>query len=468
MLKKLCCLLLAGLILTSTVACATSGGDSETSDAVGNQTETELETELKPEFPEVSYDGAEFRILTSDSYFPYLVVEKTNGELVNDAIVDANMWVSEQFDVSFSRINGTPQTYIQAGDDAYDMAYLHDVETAETALRGWFMDVYQMPYMDPGAPWWPQFTVDSLTINGKMFFFSNYTGYLSMNQTRVCFFNQDILEDNRMDAPYDAVRDGTWTVDKITAMSTAIYSDLNGNGQRDKDDLFGYASTYYPWGWLEAFGIEVYQKEAPNSAELTVVADELCYTLIDKLHDWWFTGSDGVFVELSGHGDPSITMFAEDRAAFTLVTHLGDQVRPALINDVRYGIVPFPKITADQENYYGACTDYLITIPVTIKDTERVGIILEAMDYAGYKIVRPAYCEQTLQTRFATDPDCAEMLNLIFDNRVISFAYLYSDIQADLIGKTTQSKNVASYLKSNVKVEQKILERNICKLFRDK
>ena len=36
------------------------------------------------------------------------------------------------------------------------------------------------------------------------------------------------------------------------------------------------------------------------------------------------------------------------------------------------------------------------------------------MAYAGYKYVRPAYCEQTLKTRFATDPECSEMLNLIF------------------------------------------------------
>ena len=467
MLKKILCLLLSGLMLTSTVACAT--GDTETTtDADTNAASEEEDTELKPDLPEITYDGEAFRILTDDSHYKYLVSEKTGGELVNDAIVEANMSVTDQFDVTFERINGTPQTYIQSGDDAYDVAYLHDVDTATTALQGWFLDVHQMPYINLEAPWWPQFTVDSLTINGKMFIYSNYTGYLSMIQTRVCFFNQRILEDNQMESPYSLVRDGTWTLDKITEMSTNIYTDVNGDGVKDTGDLFGYASAYYPWGWLEAFGIELYQKEAEDSPNLTIEADERCYTLIDKLHEWWYTGSSGVWVELAGHGDSTEQMFADNRVAFTLVTHLGDQVKPAVDNDVPYGIVPFPKIDVSQENYYGACTDFLFSIPITVKDTERVGALVEAMAYAGYKYVRPAYCEQTLKTRFATDPDCAEMLNLIFDNRVISFSYLYSDAQSDLIADTVANKNVASYLQGKSRAEQKFLDKTIAKLYRDK
>ena len=467
MFKKNLCLLLAGFMLTSTVACATDTDSDDPADQKTTAQMEEEETELKPELPDEKYDGAEFRILTGETYYPYLIAEKSDGELVNDAIVEANLWVTEKFDIEFERVNGAPQTYIQAGDDAYDVAYFHDGDTAELALRGWFMNIYDMPYMDPTAPWWPQFTVDSLTVNGKMFFYSNYTGYLSMSQTRVCFFNQRILDTYQMEYPYEFVREGTWTVDKMMQMSTSIYSDLNGNGTPDRDDRFGYASTHYPWGWLEAFGIELYQKASPNSAEMTVVADDRCYALIEKLHEWWYTGSDSVWVKLEGHGDPSIGMFADGRVAFTLVTHLGDQVKPAIENDVSYGIVPYPKVNVEQENYYGACTDYLFTIPMTIRDNERVGAILEAMVYAGYKYIRPAYCEQTLKTRFATDPDCAEMLNLIFDNRVISFSYLYSGMQSNLIAQTVQTMNVASYLRAQSKAEQKMLDKMISKLFQD-
>ena len=466
MLKKILCLLLTGLVLTSTVACGTAGDGSETT-SPSTSAAAEEDTGPTPELPEVSYNGEPFRILTGETNYTYFVAEETNGEMLNDAIVTANMYVTEQFNITLERVNGSADTYIQAGDDAYDVAYQHDIDAANFALRGWFKNVYDMPYMDPTAPWWPQFTVESLTVNGKMFFFSNYTGYLGMAQTRVCFFNRSILENNQMEAPYDYVRDGTWTLDKIMEMSTEIYSDMNGNGRPDEADLFGYASCHYPWGWLEAFGIELYQKESPTSAEMNVVVDDRCHVLIDKLHEWWYTGDDSVWITLEGHGEPGISMFADNRVAFTFATHLADQVRPALDNDVPYGIVPYPKISASEENYYGACTDFLFTIPLTVRDDERVGAILEAMAYSGYKYVRPAYCEQTLQTRFATDPDCAEMLNLIFDNRVISFAYLYSDIQSDLIAKTVVNKNVASFIRAYARVEQKALEKKVCKIFRD-
>ena len=164
-------------------------------------------------------------------------------------------------------------------------------------------------------------------------------------------------------------------------------------------------------------------------------------------------------------------MFAEGRVAFTFTLHLAEQVAPALQNDVNYGIVPFPKIDANQTNYYGACTDFLFSIPTTIKDTEMVGAVLEAMAYNGYKYVRPAYCEQTLQSRYATDPDCADMLNLILENRVISFSYLFSEIvsggmQSNMIAQATPKMTLSSLAQSKTKAEQKSLKK-IIRLYED-
>ena len=472
MKKRILALLLAGLMLTSTVACGTpdpDAGENETQTAVASVTEPE-ETDPRPDLPERDYGGDEFRILTDKDSYKYIVSEKTGGELVNDAILEANMEVSGQFNVKFSRVDGSPETYILAGDDAYDVAYLHDCETATMSLKKWFQNIYDIPYMDPTNPWWPQFTVDSLTLNGKMYFYSNYTGYRAMVQTRACLFNQSILTDYNVESPYDHVRAGTWTLDQAIKMSTSIYSDQNGNGLKDEQDLFGFASTQTPWGWLEAFGIELYQKDPADPADMALVIDDRVYTLIDKLHNWFYSGNDSVWVEFNGGGELGMDMFASNRSAFTLVIHLDEQVKRAIAGNIQYGIIPFPKIDENQKDYYGACTDFIFSIPITLTETERVGIILEAMAYAGYKYVRPAYCEQTLKTRFATDPNCAEMLNLILDNQVISFAYLFSQyvsgggLQSNLIPQTVEQNNVASYLKSKQKIEEKTV-KNIVRFY---
>ncbi len=464
MLKKLFCLLLASLMLTSTVACAqTDDTPTDTNETVAT---TEADTENKPDLPEMDYGGEEFRILTGKESYGTLVVEKTGGEVVNDAVLEANMAVSNQFNIRFANVTGNAETFILAGDDEYDVSYMHDCTTASMSLNGWFLNIYDLPYIDPTAEWWPQFIVDSLTLNGKMYYYSNYSTYSAMANTVGCFFNQRILENHNMTFPYEYIRKGTWTLDQITTMSVAIYSDVNGDGLQDTEDILGFACSKYPYAWLESFGIEFYQKESVDSAELTVRSDdERCYTLIDKLHTWLRTGYDSVWAPMNdAGGKEGMSMFAADHVAFTFA-NIGHLAPLAIDGDVRYGIVPLPKIDETQPQYYGGCTSELFSVPITLNDTERVGIILEAMAYAGHKYIRPAYCEQTLKTRFATDPDCSEMLNLIFDNQVISFAYLFANnvdggnMQFCFIYDTVEQNTVASFLKIKSKREKKFVQK---------
>ena len=103
-------------------------------------------------------------------------------------------------------------------------------------------------------------------------------------------------------------------------------------------------------------------------------------------------------------------------------------------------------------------------MPVTLKDTERAGIILEAMAYAGYTYIRPAYCDKILETRYATDPDCSEMLKMILDNQIISFAFLFATavpngMQFRFIAETVKENNVASFYKTKQRQEKKMMDK---------
>ncbi len=472
MLKKLLCLLLAGLMLASTVACGTPEPDAGEvgSQTVAAVTEGEGTEELKPDLPKMDYKGDAFTILAKKDSFPYLLASKTNGEVVNDAVAEANLSVSQQFNIKFDTItidsdmdSGIIQAYIMAGDDEYDVAYLHDCTTATMTLNGWFLNANDLPYLDSSAPWWPRFIVESLTLNGKMYHFANYSSYQSMSATQACFFNQKILTEYQSEDPYELVRAGDWTLDKLMALSTAIYSDVNGDGQQNTEDLFGFAYTHYPYGWLESFGIELYHKEGPDSSVLTLeTGDERCYELIETLHTWFYSGYDGVWVNFGGDAAESRGIFSVDRAAFTFAS-VGLLAPQAVEADIDYGIVPMPKLNKNQKDYYASANSSLMTIPTTVRDTERVGIILEAMAYAGYKHILPAYCEKTLKTRFATDPDCAEMLNLILESQVISFAYLFANavpqgMQYRFIADTVERNKVSSFFKSKQRKEQKMLD----------
>lgn len=89
---------------------------------------------------------------------------------------------------------------VHAGDDAYDCAM----------LEGVLLNLYELPAVDTSKPWWPAFTVDALTVNGKLYFDCSYMKYDALASTRAVFMNQGIAEELNLTIPYDMVREGTW------------------------------------------------------------------------------------------------------------------------------------------------------------------------------------------------------------------------------------------------------------------
>ena len=282
-MKKAISILLLCAMLASLAACG-NGTTPETEDntpvAESDTVADTVETELKPDLPTRDLAGYEYRILSTEDTCKFIYAAESTGEVVNDAVYNSNAAVGEQFNLKFTTIPITSnsdtkiiQSYILAGEDAYDVAQLHDCTSGSMSLNGWFHNIYDVPYIDTTKPWWPQFTVDSLTLNGKMYVISNYTTYRAMHETRVTFFNRDMIEDLAMESPYDLVKEGTWTIDKIASMTKDVYVDVNGDGKQDKGDTMGFTFTNAPYCWLESFGVETYEKVAPDSAEMVLNAN---------------------------------------------------------------------------------------------------------------------------------------------------------------------------------------------------
>ena len=226
------------------------------------------------------------------------------------------------------------------------------------------------------------------------------------------------------------VRDGTWTLDNVIALTKGIYEDENGDGAADRDDFYGFAFTGLFYGWLENFGIEAYTKNAAGTAVELSVNTPYTVELIDTIKGWLYGGNEGVYYKKSHKSlyepDAYSMMFADGRCLFTygslyvLIDCLTD-------SQVNYGILPMPKYDENQADYYGVCYDSPMFVPNSVTDADRTAIILEAMSAEGYKHILPAYKDITLKGRYATATDDAEMLDIIFANRVLSFSYIYSN-----------------------------------------
>jgi len=463
MRRTIATLLLLSMML-SVVSCGGTSAETETAaetPAAETETVVETEPEIRPELPDVQYDGYNFRILTSAERQKYIFSEESTGELVNDAIYDSLSEVMEWLDTTISCVyidsdtnEMAVQSMIVSGDDSYDIGMMHDNKTANLSLKNYFLDIHTLPHIDTTKPWWPQFTVESLTLNNKMFYASNYITYFSMVETKVCVFNEDILNDRGIEYPYDLVREGKWTLDTIGALTADLYTDVDGNGESTEADLYGICIGGFPYCWIEGMGVEMYSK-TPEGNTITFHADvERTASLVDKLYSIFCSGAPGAYNQMGNGNFDETIQFAKGLTAFSF-SYLGKQIEELMESDVRYGIVPLPKLDEQQEAYIGPCTDRPIHIPVTVSDQEKTAVIFEALSYTGYKHILPAYRDKTLMGRYSMSSESSEMLDLIFQNRVLSFTYLHTyvalNMLTELISKGTT--DIASYVKKNQTVE---------------
>ena len=64
-------------------------------------------------------------------------------------------------------------------------------------------------------------------------------------------------------------------------------------------------------------------------------------------------------------------------------------------------------------------------MPLVQKNVDRTGVITEALAYYGKEIVTPAYYDVNLIGQSTRDEESAEMLDIIFGNRVYDIGYYY-------------------------------------------
>lgn len=90
-------------------------------------------------------------------------------------------------------------------------------------------------------------------------------------------------------------------------------------------------------------------------------------------------------------------------------------------------------------------------IPKSVTDLEFVGIITEALNAESHKIVFPAYYEIALKVKYAHDDESVKMLDMIVENRIFDFGYVYDNWRGvsflfqDMLGTKKTSDFASNY-----------------------
>ena len=384
------------------------------------------------EAPEVKdFEGYEFRILeTPDSNvfsFHKQVPEEEVGEIVNDAFIKRNLTISEKYNIKISSIyNNDPNSVLKreiaAGGDICDIGFVHSSEVFGIAQTGGLIDFNAVNTLNLDMPWWDQRIIESLSIYNKIY---TLTGDITTNDdvsTFTILYNKKLYGDLGYDNPYEIVTKGLWTMDKMGEMIKGVSRDLDGDGIINENDQWGAASESAAM-YFFFFGSGMhYIKKTSDVYEFTL-DDIKTQSILEKTFNL-LTSEDCVY-DLDGTiKDKSVSvyetlekMFIEDRLLFN-VRLVGDALH---LRDMEssFGFLPFPKYDEIQEEYYSWVTwnTYSIVMPVTVIDTEKSGLIMEALAYESMYTIREPFYGNLLDVKIARADEDTQMLELILNSK---------------------------------------------------
>ncbi len=454
--KKMAALALAALMILPLAACGETQEDpgndtaakSESSTTAGTEPETEdmryvceLPGNLNYNKAEVSFmcigaPGRDDEIISADSL---------NQGIISDAVYERNMTVENQLGVKFVYTEHADDTIgqnalttmVAAGDRSIDIVTLGTNWSVGPAMSGNYLNLKNIENIDLSKHYWSQDYNDMVTFTAeeKQFLATSPAALSLFRLTYITIFNRDLFTDHKIPDLYEAVENGTWTLDYQRSIVADVWVDTDSNNKKSEDDFFGFITG-------NCISVDAY---AVSSDISLIHRDETGYLVFDKDQaNKMIDMADKVSALYSAQGTyyfPQQTQdhigenyimgkFASGEGLMATTQFLAMETNIDNLAAMNYGIVPMPKLTEEQADYKTYVQDQVTSfgIPATITDEDRLamlGAVMESIAYHSNRLVRPAYYDSTLSLRFMQDPQSKNILNTMFET--ISFDFCYSN-----------------------------------------
>ncbi len=452
--KSVTLALLAAMLATASCG---SSGTSETTTAPSGETTAPAETTSlyeSDELPELDFGGEDFTIFVQD-YGGYcgrdFFVEEATGDIVDDAVFKKNAAVADRLNLNIKHEsithdwNGRDEFYtlirssVMAGDGAYDLMHAVGYFVPSFVTDGVLLDMSTLPYIDIDKPWWSAKFMENAAVDGKYYFVTGDAA-LGLIKNMYCIFeNLDLAESVGLaENPYELVKSGNWTLDKLSSLIKDCYGDLNGNTEPDKEDRFGLLlnSGNHFTGFIEPCEVDIVEFDGKEPK--FVFGNERGIEAVERLckltHE-----NEGAFFDETGEQETAYqSIFRNENVVFAT----GWLMHTDSYRDLNwdYGVLPYPKWDESQEEYKTTVlTTYsVLSIPADCKNPDRAAAVCEALGSESYRTVTPAYFETALKVKYSRDNESAQMFDIIRDGIDFNFGYIYTSA---MNGISDQFKN---------------------------
>ena len=452
---------------------AASAGET---DAVA---ETEITRENLPDTlpSDLDFGGKSFTIYYSNGFNWTAFIEggeELTGETVSDTVILSNESVSNRLNIDleyyaensgdWSTITSLVSNLIMANDSSYDVYLGEQYGLTQTAVKGFYRNVFELPYLDFSQPWWNVTFMENLQLKeDTRVFLTGDFNLTTLNQLFVQYFNKRIYLDQFGDPDelYGLVLEGNWTIDKMSELIAAAYRDLNGDGRVDTDDQLGYVA-YMTASSVDPF---MYCADIPftsRDSDGKIVIDmnqERAVTLSEKVVS--------LFNQPAAYTKGTET-FLTGGALFCNGLMRSAEGFRNMEDD--FGFLPSPKLDEEQaayRNLVGDCNLFTV-IPVTCVDADMAAAVLDALNAQTYRTVTPAWYEVTLKCKYSRDLISSEIIDLIHDAIYTDFIFAYSPMisQMGQVMRDLVTNNNTNYM-SNIASKDKVARKGLEKMYKD-
>ncbi len=445
MKRALLLLLLAATLLLTLAACAQAPDRNPDNTTAADEVTDPTQLDNIPE--DLKFDGQDVVILSRAMQgwtWDEVAVPELNTEPVNDAIFNRNLIVGDRLNVNIvSNPIEDPDQFkpiteiervVKAGSADYDLVAGACYVTIASAAKGTFLDLSDLEYLDLSRDYWMQDYNEVISYGRSQY---TATGAIALSTYRFAFvtlFNKNTFDDHSLPYLYQAVSNGTWTLDYQAAIAKELYEDLNGDGKRDEDDHYGLVtcpglSTDPYWSSCD---LPILRKSEDgydfvlDTGRLSDAVDKILYLFYD-------CGGTYLYKEVANNTeqDEIRLMFSKGKSAMATLRLVAAE-QPDLRNmEQQYGIVPMPKLNEAQKDYgtlmHDQFTVFCIPASADASKLELIGAVMEVMASESQRLVKPAYYEIAIKRKYMSDPVAWDMLDLTFAHVTVDAGVVYGE-----------------------------------------
>jgi hypothetical protein len=374
------------------------------------------------DMPEILYEN----VLTRNGY-----VESFLNVKIEETYVDNTMSMSEKV-----------SSDIAAGLKSYDIVMPYVNEAANMCLENQLLLLNDPSLgIDLDAPYWDQNARNSLSINNKNYFLVGDASLLSLACTHAIIFNKDLITTLKLEDPYELVKSGKWTIDKLKEMAKAATFEVDGDGEKSYKDSWGFlvnsnyvTSMYIGTGNYIAGKdnndypyIRIFNETSTANAVYKKIAelvnDQTCCAKIDGEGPY---NASVTAASLDVWKQP-IESLASKLALFRAMSII--DIIDQGTTDCSFGILPTPKLSATQEKHYSNVSIIYVStmaIPLVVKDAQMSALVMQAMNEASTTTTRYAYEQTILKERKIQDNESEAMFDDSFNGRVYDLGIAFN------------------------------------------